>query len=135
MEVSGQLHTPIAFTSGGKSRRYASDMRQDGPHNLDVEEKSKIFCRCRKSNPDSLVVRPIACGYSFLTLQPFKCRFRDGVLSSKTQAVICRTGRIIYHTTQTSYIGKHATNRNKSTSQKKSHGAVHPQYAKYPYSI
>jgi hypothetical protein len=50
-----------------------------------------------------------------------------------TEHYMFRSWLTIIHTTQTSYIGKHATHR-KIHFTKNNHGAIHPRYTKYSYS-
>jgi hypothetical protein len=64
MQVSDQLHVPVALPPG----------RAPGTHwigdwvglkaGLDAVEKRKISCACQESNPNYLAVQPVASHYT-----------------------------------------------------------------------
>jgi hypothetical protein len=60
MEVSGQLHDPVAVLLVNDLWYPLDRSSIDSRAGMDVVEKSDISCPCRKSNPDSSVVYPIA---------------------------------------------------------------------------
>jgi hypothetical protein len=64
MEVSGQLHAPPIYPQG-KSPWYPLDRRWEGSRAvLDVVVKRKIPNPCRKSNPRTPMVQPVAQRYT-----------------------------------------------------------------------
>jgi hypothetical protein len=59
MEVSGQIHTPVALPQG-KSPRYSLYRRLDGPQSrYGRRGEEKISCSYRESNLYSSVAQPI----------------------------------------------------------------------------
>jgi hypothetical protein len=68
MGVSGQRHTPVALYPRGKGPLRAG---------LDTEDRGKIICPCRGSNPDRPVVQPVvrhhtACANPARTFHQYK---------------------------------------------------------------
>jgi hypothetical protein len=65
MGVSGQRHAPAALYPRGKDPRYPLYRRWVGPRaGLDTEDRGKILCPLRGSNPDRPVVQLVVRHYT-----------------------------------------------------------------------
>jgi hypothetical protein len=65
VKVSGQRHAPAALYPGERTPCSRCTGGWVGLRaNLDTEDRGKVLCLCRKSNPDRLVVQSVVRHYT-----------------------------------------------------------------------